>query len=298
MKILLFGKTGQVGREVLRALPADFDLVICDRGGADLRRPESVAAIVAREAADVVVNAAAYTDVDRAESEPEEAMLVNATAVAAMADAVANSGGWLVHYSTDYVFDGTKGDRYTEADRPNPLSIYGATKLEAERLVAASGCRHLILRTSWVYAAHGRNFPRTILRLARERDALDVVDDQIGCPTSAAWLARHTLAAIRRCVDPTTAPPSGIYHACPIGETTWHAYARFLVAEARRRGAGLRLAADAIRPILTSAYPTPARRPLDSRLDSSKLAATFALPLPTWQEDVLTTLDEMLAHAP
>lgn len=298
MKILLFGKTGQVGRELPRALPADCALVACDRDTADLRRPETVAAIVAREAADVVVNAAAYTAVDRAESEPEEARLVNATAVAAMAEATARTGGWLVHYSTDYVFDGTKGDRYVETDEPRPVSVYGATKLEGERLVAASGCRHLIFRTSWVYAAHGRNFPRTILRLARERDTLDVVDDQVGCPTSAAFLARLTSAAIRRCVDPAAAPPPGVYHACPAGATTWHAIARLLVAEAGRRGAGLRLAAEAIRPIPTAAYPTPARRPLDSRLDTAKLAATFAIPLPPWQDDMLTTLDEMLAHAP
>ncbi|MFM1997464.1 MAG: dTDP-4-dehydrorhamnose reductase RmlD [Planctomycetota bacterium] len=298
MKILLFGKTGQVGRELLRALPADAEVVAFDRGTADLRRPETAAALVTREAADVVVNAAAYTAVDRAESEPEEARLVNATAVGAIAQAVARTGGWLVHYSTDYVFDGGKGDRYVETDQAGPLSVYGATKLEGERLVAASGCRHLIFRTSWVYAAHGRNFPRTILRLARERDSVDVVDDQIGCPTGAAFLARLTCAAVRRSLDSATAPPSGIYHACPAGATTWHAYARFLVAEAVRRGARLRSTPDAIRPIPTSAYPTPARRPLDARLDTTKLAATFAVSLPPWQDDVLATLDELLAHAP
>jgi len=298
MKILLFGKTGQVGRALARAVPPEMRLIAIDRTVADLRTPDAVAELVIREGADVVINAAAYTAVDRAESEPEEARLVNATAVAALAEATARTGGWLVHYSTDYVFDGTKGDQYTETDRTNPLSTYGATKLEGERLVAGSGCRHLVFRTSWVHAAHGRNFPRTILRLARERDALDVVDDQVGCPTSAAFLARLTLAAIRRCLDSATAPPSGIYHACPAGATTWHAYARLLVAEARRRGAPLRLRPDAIRAIPTTAYPTPARRPLDTRLDTAKLAATFAVRLPPWQDDVLATLDEMLAHAP
>jgi dTDP-4-dehydrorhamnose reductase len=297
MKVLLFGKTGQVGSEILRTLAADAEVVACDRDSADLRRPETVAEVVDREAADVVVNAAAYTAVDRAESEPEEARLVNARAVGAVAEAVARTGGWLVHYSSDYVFDGTKGARYVETDPPQPLSVYGATKLEGERLVTASGCRHLIFRTSWVHAAQGRNFPRTILRLARERDSIDVVDDQIGCPTSAAFLARLTRAAVRRCLDPATAPPSGIYHACPAGETTWHGYARFIVAEAGRRGDRLRLSPNAIRPIPSSAYPTPARRPLDSRLDTAKLAATFTLPLPPWQDDVLATLDEMLAHA-
>lgn len=298
MKILLFGKTGQVGRELLRALPADAHVVACDRDAADLRQPETLAALVTREAADVVVNAAAFTAVDRAESEPAEARLVNATAVAAIARAVAPTGAWLVHYSTDYVFDGGKGERYVETDQTSPLNVYGATKLEGERLVAASGCRHLIFRTSWVYAAHGRNFPRTILRLARERDSVEVVADQIGCPTNAAFLARLTSAAVRRCLDPATAPPSGIYHACPGGATTWHAYARFLVEEAVRRGARLRATPDSVRPIPTSAYPTPARRPLDARLDTAKLAATFAVPLPPWQDDVLATLDEMLAHAP
>jgi dTDP-4-dehydrorhamnose reductase len=297
MKILLFGKTGQVGCELLRALPADAEVVAFDRGTADLRRPETAAALVTREAADVVVNAAAYTAVDRAESEPEEARLVNAAAVGAVAQAVARTGGWLVHYSTDYVFDGGKGACYVETDQASPLSVYGATKLEGERLVAASGCRHLIFRTSWVYAAHGRNFPRTILRLARERDSVDVVDDQIGCPTSAAFLARLTSVALRRCLDPTTAPPSGIYHACPAGATTWHAYARLLVAEAVRRGARLRATPDSIRPIPTSAYPTSARRPLDVRLDTAKLAATFAVSLPPWQDDVLATLDALLSHA-
>jgi len=192
MRILLLGKGGQVGRELQGPLAAIGDLLAVDRTSGDLERPDDLAALVRRERPDVIVNAAAYTAVDKAESEPEKAGLVNAAAVAVLAGAAADLGATLVHYSTDYVFDGTKAGRYVESDRPNPLSVYGRTKLEGEQAVAASGCRHWIFRTTWVYAAHGHNFVRTMLRLARERDELRVVDDQFGAPTSARLIAAVT----------------------------------------------------------------------------------------------------------
>ena len=287
MKILLFGTNGQVAWEVRRTLEPLGDLVALDRRAADLERPPSVREAIRRERPDVVVNAAAYTAVDRAEDEPERARLVNACSVEAMAEEVARSGGWLVHYSTDYVFDGGKADCYAETDPTNPLGVYGATKAEGERLIEAAGCRHLILRTSWVYSDRGHNFLRTILRLARERDELSVVDDQVGAPTSAALLASLTAAAVSRMDRADQRPPeSGIYHVAPLGSTSWHGYARFVVAEAGGCGMRLRAVPEAIRPIPTSAYPTPARRPANSRLHTGKVVRALAVTLPHWEQDV------------
>ena len=287
MKILLFGTNGQVGWELRRTLGPLGDLVALGRGEADLEHPQTIREAIRRERPDVVVNAAAYTAVDRAEDEPERSRLVNACSVAAMAEEIARSGGWLVHYSTDYVFDGTKPDRYLETDPTNPLGVYGATKAEGERLIQAAGCRHLIFRTSWVYSDRGHNFLRTILRLARDRAELSVVDDQVGAPTSAALLAFLTAEAVRRLGGPDPRPPeSGIYHVAPLGSTSWHGYARFVVAEAG--GCGMRLLAgpDDIRPIPTSAYPTPARRPANSLLHTGKVAHALAVSLPPWEQDV------------
>ena len=208
MKIVLVGKGGQVGRELLGPLAAVGDLAAFDRGTADLERPDEVAALLRRERPDVIVNAAAYTAVDKAESEPDRARLVNETAVATLAHAAAELGATLVHYSTDYVFDGTKPGRYLETDEPQPLSVYGATKLGGERAVAAAGCRHWIFRTTWVYAAHGHNFIRTMLRLGRDRDTLRVVDDQFGVPTSARLIAEVTAACLGRLAAGT--PPARV----------------------------------------------------------------------------------------
>lgn len=297
MNILVFGTSGMVGHELARTLPALGRVTALDRAAADLEDVEGIRRIIARERPDVVVNAAAYTAVDKAESDAERARRINAEAPAAMAEEVARLGGWLVHYSTDYVFDGTKAGPYVETDVPNPLGVYGATKLEGERLIAAAGCRHLVFRTSWVYADRGHNFLRTILRLAGERDELSIVADQVGSPTSAAFLAETTLAALRQATGPAAdRPPSGIYHACPAGSTSWHGYARFIVAEALARGVKLRADVEKIRPIPTSAYPTPARRPANSRLDTATLSATFGLVPPPWQRDVVVAL-ETLIHA-
>jgi len=296
MNILVFGANGMVGHELARTLPALGRVQTLDRAAADLEDVAEIRRIIARERPDVVVNAAAYTAVDRAESDADRARRINAEAPAAMAEEVARLDGWLVHYSTDYVFDGTKADPYVETDIPNPLGVYGATKLEGERLIAATGCRHLVFRTSWVYADRGHNFLRTILRLAGERDELSIVADQIGSPTSAAFLAGITAAALGRAAGPLAdRPPSGIYHACPTGSTSWHAYARLIVAEALARGATLRTDVERVHAIPTSAYPTPARRPANSRLDPARLTATFGLVPPPWQRDVVVALESLLA---
>ena len=287
MKIVLFGRGGQVGRELEQVLPPLGQVVAFGRDEADLERPDSIRALVRRESPDIVVNAAAYTAVDKAESEPERARLINADAVNAMAGEMARLGGWLVHYSTDYVFDGTKPDAYVETDPTGPLNVYGASKLAGEQCVAASGCRHLIFRTSWVYAAHGSNFIRTILRLAKEREELSVVADQIGAPTSAARIAAVTAAAIGRLTHAAgDLPASGLYHLAASGATSWHGYAEFVVATARAGGLPLRIGHDGIRPIPSSAWPQAARRPANSRLDTAKLRSTFAVTLPPWQDDV------------
>ncbi|NWG74271.1 MAG: dTDP-4-dehydrorhamnose reductase, partial [Rubrivivax sp.] len=260
---------------------------------ADFSQPEALTAIVQAAHPDVIVNAAAHTAVDRAESEPDLARAINATAPGVLAREAAALGATLVHYSTDYVFDGS-GHAPRGEDAPTaPLSVYGRTKLEGEELIRASGCRHLILRTSWVYAARGGNFARTMLKLAAEREVLTVIDDQIGAPTGADLLADVTAHALRAlAVRPELA---GMYHCVAAGETSWYGYARFVVEWARERGHAVKVAPDAIRPVPTTAYPTPARRPLNSRLDTTKLRSAFALHLPHWQVGVVRMLTEVLA---
>jgi dTDP-4-dehydrorhamnose reductase len=215
-----------------------------------------------------------------------------------VADEVAARGGWLVHYSTDYVFDGTKSGSYVETDATGPLNVYGATKLSGEQAIAASGCRHLIFRTSWVYAAHGSNFVRTILRLLQERPALSVVDDQIGAPTSAARIADVTAGIVRGLGTLERGPSaSGLYHLAPSGETSWHGFAAFIATVARADGIPLRIAPEDIVPIPSSAYPQAARRPANSRLDTTKLRDMFGIDLPHWQDDVRQVLATLLPHA-
>ena len=287
MKILLLGKNGQVGRELEPLLAALGRSVPLDRGQADLERPESVRDAIRGARPDVIVNAAAYTAVDRAESEPEKARTVNAESVAVMAEEAARSGAWLVHYSTDYVFDGTKPGSYVETDATCPANTYGRTKREGEEAVAASGCRHLVFRTSWVYAAHGANFPRTILRLARERPELAIVDDQVGAPTAAARIAAVTAAAVARLAGGGPPPlPPGVYHLAAGGATSWHGYATFVVDLARAAGVPLAVGPGGIRPIPSRDYPQPARRPANSRLDTTKLRTALGAELPPWEDDV------------
>jgi dTDP-4-dehydrorhamnose reductase len=298
MKILLLGKSGQVGWELQRALAPLGEVVALGHEGApglcgDFRDPAGLAATVRSVRPHVIVNAAAHTAVDKAESEAELARLLNATTPGTVAREAAALGAWLLHYSTDYVFDGS-GDAPRDEDAPTaPLSVYGSTKLEGEELIRASGCRHLILRTSWVYAARGGNFARTMLRLAAERDALNVIDDQIGAPTGADFLADVAAHALRAALaNPQLA---GTYHAVAAGETSWHGYARLVIDWARAHGLPVKVASEAVRPIPTSAYPTPARRPLNSRLSTRKLQAAFGLVPPPWQHGVQRMLTEAFA---
>ncbi|MFM7207218.1 MAG: dTDP-4-dehydrorhamnose reductase [Planctomycetaceae bacterium] len=296
MRILLVGTGGQVGRELRGQLAALGDLMALDRAAADLERPAEVVALLHRERPDVIVNAAAYTAVDKAESEPERARLVNATAVGALAETAAALDATLVHYSTDYIYDGTKPGRYVETDEPQPLSVYGRTKLEGEQAVAASGCRHWIFRTTWVYAAHGHNFVRTMLRLGRERDELRVVDDQVGVPTSARLIARVTADCVGRLAG-GAAPATGIYHLAPHGETTWCRFARAILAGARDRGAALRCPPERVAAIATADYPLPARRPANSLLDVTKLETALNIRLPGWQDDVAPVVAALMAES-
>lgn len=295
LRIVLLGRTGQVGRELERTLPALGTVTAFDRAGADLERPDSIADLVLGLRPDVVVNAAAYTAVDRAEAEPDRARLVNATAVAALADACRRSDALLVHYSTDYVFDGTRAGPHVETDPPAPLGVYGATKLAGERALAAADCRHLVFRTSWVYAAHGTNFVRTILRLAQEREELSVVDDQTGAPTSAALIADVTAAALARASGPA-ALADGVYHLAPHGAVTWCGFARHVVGVAKAAGLPLTLDPRRILPIPTAAYPTAARRPANSLLCTAKLEAALGRTLPTWQDDASPILAAVAAE--
>jgi dTDP-4-dehydrorhamnose reductase len=298
MKILLLGKNGQVGWELQRSLAPLGEVLALDRHSTDfcgdLSQPERLAQTVRAWRPDVIVNAAAHTAVDQAESELELARCLNATAPAALAQTAAEVGAWLVHYSTDYVFSGQGNTPRQEADATGPLSVYGQTKLEGEQAIVASGCKHLIFRTSWVYGARGGNFARTMLRLAGERERLTVIDNQHGAPTGADLIADVTAHAIRQVMQPQAASLAGIYHLVAGGETTWHGYARHVIAQARLIQPQLALKVTDIAPVPTSAFPTPAQRPLNSRLNTHKLQQAFGLVLPPWQQGVDRMLAEIL----
>ena len=296
MKILLLGANGQVGWELQRSLAPLGEVVALDRDTPeplDLAQTDDLPALVRRHAPDVIVNAAAHTAVDKAESEPDFARALNATAPGVLAREAAARGALLVHYSTDYVFDGS-GDRPRVEDAPTgPLSVYGQTKLEGEQAIRDSGAQHLILRTSWVYGLHGQNFPKTMLRLAQERDTLRVIDDQIGAPTGADLLADVTAHALR--ATRADAAPGGTYHVAPGGEVSWYGLAGFCIDTARALRPDLPWRVQRIEPIPTRDYPTPARRPLNSRLDTRRLRAAFGLQLPAWHAGVRRMLTEHLA---
>lgn len=299
MRILLLGKNGQVGWELQRSLAPLGELIMLDRHSADrcgdLANLSGLADTVQRVRPDVIVNAAAHTAVDQAESEPELARTINALAPGVLAQEAARIGAWLVHYSTDYVFDGSGDVPWKETDMPAPINVYGQTKFEGEQLVQTSGCRHLIFRTSWVYAARGGNFAQTILRLAKERDHLTVIDDQIGAPTGADLLADVTAHALRAVAGPAPRPElGGLYHLVAGSQTSWHGYAKYVIEVAQKAGVILKTTPDKIEPVPTSGFPTPARRPLNSRLDTAKLQAAFDLSLPPWQQGVARMLAETL----
>lgn len=298
MKILLLGKNGQVGWELQRSLAPLGELLALDRHSTDhcgdLSQPERLAQTVRDWRPDVIVNAAAHTAVDKAESETDVARCLNATAPAALAQAAAEIGAWLVHYSTDYVFNGQGKQAWQEGDATGPLSVYGQTKLEGEQAITASGCKHLIFRTSWVYAARGGNFAKTMLRLAGERERLNVIDDQHGAPTGADLIADVTAHAIRQVMAKPAPALTGIYHLVAAGETTWHGYASHVIAQARHINPELSLKVTDIAPVPTTAFPTPAQRPLNSRLNTQKLQQTFGLVMPPWQRGVNRMLAEFL----
>lgn len=293
-RILLLGADGQVGWELRRALLPLGEVLPMNRTQADLGNLDGLRALLDRERPDVIVNAAAYTAVDKAESEPDLAQCINMEAPQVLAEHAAQTGVWLVHYSTDYVFDGTNTAPYTEADAPNPRSVYGKTKLAGEQAIAASGCRHLILRTSWVYAARGGNFAKTMLRLAAERDSLRVVADQIGAPTSAELIADVTAQALHRVLHtPQGKACNGLYHLTAQGSTSWHGYAQYVIAQAIECGMALRCTPEMVQPIATADYPLPALRPANSRLNCSKLQSIFDLVLPDWRIQVQRMIQEI-----
>lgn len=295
MKILLFGCNGQLGWELQRSLaplgalePLDIDSTV---HAADFSHPEELASTVRAVAPQVIVNAAAHTAVDRAEAEPDIAEAINALAPGVLAREAAALGAWLVHYSTDYVFDGSGSLARSEDAPTGPLNVYGRTKLAGETAVRASGCKHLMFRTSWIYAPRGVNFARTILKRAAEREHLTVIDDQVGAPTGADLLADVTAHALRA----TLRQPElgGTYHATASGETSWHGYATLVIDWARQRQLPLKVNRDnGVQAVPTSAFPTAARRPLNSRLDTTRLQRAFDLTMPHWRDGVLRMLAE------
>jgi dTDP-4-dehydrorhamnose reductase len=295
MKILVTGKNGQVGFELQRALAPLGEVIPVDHSECDLADAEAIRALVRRVAPDVIVNPAAYTAVDKAESDAATAFAVNTEAPRVLGEEAARLGALVVHYSTDYVFNGTKEGAYAESDTPDPQSVYGRSKHEGEVALAAANPRHVILRTSWVVGAHGGNFAKTMLRLAGERERLTVVADQFGAPTSAALLADVTAQLIRQHQrEGSEGFPYGTYHVAAGGETSWHEYARFVIAEALAAGKPLKATPEAVAPLATADYPTPAKRPANSRLNTARFTDTFGLRLPHWQEGLRHVLQQIL----
>ena len=282
-RIVLLGPDGQVGWELQRSLAPLGDVSTVSQTQVDFEDSEALRSRIRACRPDVIVNAAAYTAVDKAESEPHVAMRVNADGVRVLAEEAERLGALLVHYSTDYVFDGAKDAPYTEDDAPSPLSVYGRTKLAGERVIETSGCRHLIFRTSWVYGMHGGNFAKTILRLAQEREELKVVDDQIGAPTSAELLADVTALCATLFLRYPAQYPGGLYQVVASGHTSWHGYARYVTETARELGVNLKLMPDSVKPVPSSQYLTAAQRPLNSRLATDKVRAAFGLEMPHWK---------------
>lgn len=311
MKILLTGSTGQVGWELRRTLAPLGQIIAPVRGGMDLSAPDSVRTAIRSSRPDVIVNPAAYTAVDQAETQPDLAMAINRDAPGVMAQEAKRLGTLLIHYSTDYVFDGAKFDPYVETDAPHPLSVYGKSKLAGEEAIRESGCNHLILRTSWVYGSRGRNFLLTMLRLARERDHLRIVDDQIGAPTWCRMIAEATAVIAGRLVLPPgahlghgptlplplegwKAEESATFHLTAAGETSWRGFAQEIFRVAAERGI---CAAPRIDPIPTKQYPFPAARPMNSRLSNDKLYRAFRIALPAWQAQLEMCMDELCASS-
>lgn len=292
MTVLLFGANGQVGTELRRTLLPHGPLVALSRSDVDLTDVGAIREAVAAHAPSIIVNAAAYTAVDKAESEPELAAAINRDAVAVMAEAAKASGALLIHYSTDYVFDGEGTAPYAPHASAAPQGVYGQTKLEGEQAIAASGCAHLIFRTSWVFASHGHNFVKTMLRLGQEKPGLRVVSDQIGAPTSAELIADVTGLAI--CGYRAGQLKAGVYHLTAGGETSWHGFASYVLQHAQSRGLPLTLNPDAIEAIPTSEFPTPARRPANSRLSCATLELALGIEMPDWRLHAARAVEQLI----
>jgi dTDP-4-dehydrorhamnose reductase len=294
-RFFITGANGQLGFELQRALAPLGKVMACGRDACDLSNPDSIRAAVRAAKPHVIFSAGAYTAVDKAESEPDLASAVNGEAPGILGEEASKLGALVIHYSTDYVFDGTKPSAYCETDATNPLGVYGQTKLAGEKALAASGSDHLIFRTSWVFGAHGKNFIKTILRLAASRDELRIVADQVGAPTGAALLADASAhIAARYLCDGSENFPFGLYHLAAAGETSWHGFAQYIVAKAAAANSPLQATIDCIHPIPASEYPTHAARPANSRLDTSKFRTTFGLRLPDWTRGVDQVLDVLL----
>ncbi|WP_433766939.1 dTDP-4-dehydrorhamnose reductase [Pseudomonas putida] len=293
-KILLFGSNGQVGWELQRSLPLLGNLTVCDRSKVDLSDLDAVSAFLRQERPDIIVNAAAYNAVDLAESFEDDAQKINCYLVKMLAEYAADNNAWVVHYSTDYVFDGESALPYSEVDAPNPLNAYGRSKAQGEHALVSSGCNHLLLRTSWVYSARGRNFVKTILRLAATKTDLSVVDDQTGAPTSASLVADVTALCLYRILnDENSNGLSGTYHVVASGYASWYEYARYLVSEAADLGISLSCTEHDIRAVSSSEYPTKATRPKNSRLDNSKVQNAFNISIPDWKIHMKRTLSDI-----
>ena len=295
MKILLLGSNGQVGWELQRALTPLGSVKACDRHDVDLENTRTVMATLHDYCPDVIVNAAAYTAVDKAEAEPDRAFAINVKAVELLADEARRRDVWLLHYSTDYVFDGVKSGAYSEVDEPNPLNTYGVSKLQGEMAIRASGCRHLIFRTSWVYSARGSNFVKTIMRLAGEKDRLEIVSDQIGAPTSAEYIADVTAACLYH-IAHNTGPgrqSEGTYHLAASGSTSWHGFACYLLDKMYGNISERLLSSQDVYPVTTARFRSVAKRPLNSRLDIQKLTNTFKICSPPWQFHVQRLIAEL-----
>ncbi len=312
--ILLTGKNGQVGWELQRTIAPLGNVIALGRQEMDLADPDSIRRVIREIKPNLIINAAAYTAVDKAEEEPELAMAVNGTAVGVLAEEAKKRNALFIHYSTDYIFDGTKPTPYTEEDEPNPINAYGRSKLAGEEAIKQTDCEHIIFRTSWVYAARGNNFLKTILRLAREQDELKAVADQFGAPTSAELIADVTALTLYRInANPTQEPPlplkegwgegfnqivanklSDTYHLVASGETSWHGYSQLVLETAIKNGHNLRISPDQVIPIKTADYPLPAKRPANSTLDTIKLCQTFGVTLPPWEFHIKRAVAEIV----
>jgi dTDP-4-dehydrorhamnose reductase len=287
--ILLTGANGQVGWELHRILAKDAKVIALTRGQLDLSQPDAIRRAVREHQPDIIINPAAYTAVDKAETDPDLALAINGIAPGVLAEEAKKRDALLIHYSTDYVFDGTKSTPYSETDVPNPQSIYGATKLAGEEAIRSVDGKHLILRTSWVYGVHGGNFVKTILRLAKERTELRIVADQYGAPTWARLLADSTVKVMQRFTD----EQSGVYHLTSSGRTNWHQFAEAIIQLARQYDAALANKPLAIQPIATLEYPLPAKRPANSSLCTDKIKQAFGLELPRWEDDLAECIRQL-----